>query len=258
MSDRKKQTPIGKLIVRKIDSIVNFVVLSVCILFLLYGGYSLWDDRQMYQAAESTNYTEYRPDEDGDLSFQELQKKNPDVFGWLTVYGTSIDYPLLQGEDNDKYINTDAEGNFSMAGSIFLDCRNKKDFSDFNSIIYGHHMEEDAMFGELDSFQEKKFFEEHRYGNLYYDGKDHGMEFFAFLETDAYDSLTYTPAVQGEDLQSAYLEHLFSEAVKKRETEVGTEDRIILLSTCNAEYTNGRYVLVGKLTRETFEEEKQG
>ena len=86
------------------------------------------------------------------ISFEELQKINPEVFGWLNIPDTHIDYPLVQAEGNSKYVNTDVKGNFSLSGSIFLDCRNHKDFSDCNHIIYGHHMQKDAMFGELERF----------------------------------------------------------------------------------------------------------
>ncbi|MCG4817374.1 class B sortase, partial [Collinsella aerofaciens] len=77
---------------------------------------------------------------EGGLSFEQLKELNPEVFGWLTVYGTNIDYPVTQGKDNWKYVNTNALGEYSLSGAIFLDYTNRKDFQDFNSILYGHHM----------------------------------------------------------------------------------------------------------------------
>ena len=93
-----------------------------------------------------------------------------------------------RASDNDKYVNTDAEGKYSLAGSIFLDYRNQKDFTDFNSILYGHHMADHAMFGDLADFKNRTFFDAHPSGNLYYGGSNHKVDFFAFLEADAYDS----------------------------------------------------------------------
>lgn len=87
------------------------------------------------------NYEAYIPTEKSTKSFEELQKINPDVIGWIRVNDTNINYPLVQTDNDDTYMNTDAEGNYSLSGAIFLHCANKPDFSDFDNIIYGHHME---------------------------------------------------------------------------------------------------------------------
>lgn len=107
--------------------------------------------------ADTNRYEVYKPTEDKSKSFEELQALNPEVIGWVTVDGTHIDYPVTQASDNDKYVNTDAEGKYSLAGSIFLDYRNQKDFTDFNSILYGHHMADHAMFGDLADFKNRTF-----------------------------------------------------------------------------------------------------
>ena len=70
-----------------------------------------------------------------------MQALNPDVCGWLTIDGTHIDYPLVQGATNMDYINRDVYGEFSLSGAVFLDSRSKADFSDGYSIVYAHHME---------------------------------------------------------------------------------------------------------------------
>lgn len=243
---------VGKFLVRLIDSTVNIAVLTSFLLLFSYGCYVLWDSSQIFKAAYAGRYEVYKPTEDDGKSFEELREINQEVICWLTVYGTYIDYPCTQGENNSKYVNTDVEGAYSLAGSIFLDCRNQKDFSDFTSIMYGHHMAKNAMFGDLENFQEKEFFDTHPYGNLYYDGKNHGIEFFAFLETDAYNSEIYNPSVE-ESKRQEYLEKVFQEALHRRETEVGVNDRLILLSTCTSGSTNGRHILVGKISDEEIE-----
>lgn len=235
-----------KRIIRLLDSTVNFAVLTSFLLLFSYGCYALWDSRQVFKAADAGQYEVYKPTEDDSRSFEELQAVNPEVAGWLTVYGTQIDYPFTQAEGNHKYINTDVEGNYSLAGSIFLDYRNQKDFSDFNSIMYGHHMAENAMFGDLANFQEKEYFDSHRKGNLYFDGKDHPLEFFAFLEADAYDSGIYDPAVP-EKKRQEYLDRILKISLHQREIEVDITDHLVLLSTCTSESTNGRHILVGRI-----------
>lgn len=243
---------LGRKIVRTIDSVIDTVMLSFFLLFLIFSIYALWDTNQIYQAADSAQYKGYKPSANNSLSFEELEKLNPDVLGWITVYGTHIDYPIVQTTDNDKYVNTDVMGEYSLVGSIFLDYRNKPDFSDYNSILYGHHMDANAMFGEIGNFEDEKYFKKHQFGNLYYDGKNHGLEFFAFLEQDAYNFAFFEPAIQGEEKQQEYLQRLLEHAINKRDIGLKSDDRIVLLYTCTSFSTNGRHILVGRITDQVY------
>lgn len=245
-----KINTIGTVVIRALNNIVNLVVLTIIILLLAFAGYALWDSNQIYQAADKSLYTIYKPTAANQgKSFKELQALNAEVFAWLSVYGTNIDYPLTQGQDNMKYVNTNAEGLYSLSGSIFLDYRNNKDFTDFNSIIYGHNMDKKAMFGEIDSFSDRRIFDTHQYGNLYFDGTDHSIEFFAFVHTDAYNSEILTPNVREEERQR-YLDNLLAAATHKRAVNISTDDHIVLLVSCSSRSTNGRNILVGKVTDE--------
>ncbi|MCL2300990.1 MAG: class B sortase [Firmicutes bacterium] len=245
---------IGKKAVKWANSAINAAVLTVLLLFTAFAGYALWDSKQLYQAADKSQYEIFKPTAENEgRSFQELRALNAEVFAWLSVYGTNIDYPVTQGQDNMKYVNTNAQGLYSLSGSIFLDCRNRKDFSDFNNILYGHHMEKKTMFGEIGNFADKGMFESRRYGNLYFGGKDHGVEFFAFVHTDAYDSTVFTANIKGE-ARRAWLEGLLAKAVHERDIGVTTEDNIILLSTCSSASTNGRDILAGRITDGLFED----
>jgi len=240
--------------IRAANEAVNLTVLLVVLLLFVFGSYAMWDSRQVYQAADAARYEIYKPTgEDGGLSFKELQAINPDVFAWLTVYGTHIDYPVEQGPDNMKYVNTNAEGQYSLSGAIFLDCNCERDFSCFPCILYGHHMEKSTMFGEIGSFADKAFFDARRYGMLYYDGQEHGLEFFAFVRADAYDNSVYRAKV-GEEARQAYLELLLSKALHTRDLQMTAADRIVLLSTCSASSTNGRDILVGRITDDTYDD----
>lgn len=243
-----------RLLIQGIDRIVNFTVLVIFLLLFCYGCYGMWDSHQIYQQAEASNYEIYKPTEDNALSFEQFKQKNTDVFGWLTVYGTNIDYPIVQADDNRKYVNTDPMGEYSLSGSIFLDYRNRQDFTDFNSILYGHHMEKSAMFGDIGKYDDPEYFEQHEYGNLYHDGKDYGIHFWAFIEVNAYDSEVYAPALTEDNAQMAYLQMIREQSKNIRELEVSPEDRIVLLTTCASEATDGRHILVGKITDETYQD----
>lgn len=232
-----------------LNGMLNMLLLTAVLLLFLYGCYGLWDSHKVYEAADKEQYEAYKPTQH-QPSFEELKQKNPDVLGWLNVYGTGIDYPLVQGGDNEAYLNTSVTGEYALSGSIFLDYKNQKDFSDFNSIIYGHHMEKCTMFGDVGKFMEPDFFAEHKYGSIYYEDKNHGIDFFAALSVDAYDTGIYRPAVAGAEAQQEYLDGVWAKAVQKRELDITTDDRLVLLSTCDSQSTSGRHILVGRITDE--------
>ena len=249
-----KAQAFGRQAIKATNSIINVILLTVILMLLAFAGYALWDSQQIFLSAEKAQYAIYKPQvEDEGKSFMELQAINPEVFAWLTVYGTNIDYPVAQGPDNQKYVSTNVEGQYSMAGAIFLDYHNSQNFSDFNSILYGHHMEKRVMFGEIGYFSDQNMFDTHQYGNLYFEGQDYGLEFFAFLHADAYDSTVFYANVKNDD-QQAYLSNLLEKAIYLRDIGITLNDRIILLSTCSASSTNGRDILIGRIGDELFED----
>ena len=244
---------IARKAIRLANRIVDVSVLISIMSLVVVGSYAMWDSKQVYQTADTKRYEIYKPTaEASGGSFEELQEINPEVFAWLTVYGTNIDHPVVQGPDNMKYVNTNAEGQYSLSGAIFLDNRSSKDFSDFSSIVYGHHMEKSAMFGNIGAFADKQYFEARRYGMIYYGGREHGLEFFSFLQTDAYNDAIYRAGIEGQEDQQAYIELLSQAALHTRGIRITTDDRIVLLSTCSANSTNGRDILLGRVTDEIY------
>ena len=248
---------LAKIIVSGIDHMVNFIALMLILLLMFLSCYMLWDSNQVFEAADAKNYEAYMPSENHTKSFEELQKINPDVFGWIRINDTNVNYPLLQAEDDDTYMNTDAEGNYSLSGSIFLHCANSPDFSDFNNLIYGHHMEKHKMFGDVGLFTEKKYFDEHPYGNLFFDGKDHGIEFYALLQADAYNERLFNVCLETSEAKQEYLQEILDNALYKRNLNVTEEDHLVLLITCTSEMTNGRNILVGRLTEQVYPEKEK-
>lgn len=235
-----------------IDDTVNFTVLVALLILLAYGCYSLWDSKQVYSAASAVNYEIYKPSSKDTRTFDEFRKENEDVFGWLTVYGTGIDYPLVQGEDNWEYLNKAADGTYNLAGSIFIDSENSKDFTDYNTLIHGHHMDQSAMFGDVSKFAENTFFDDHRYGNIFVNGRDYGVVFFAYILADAYDDDIFVSPIQDVARQKAYLKTIETKAMHVREAGQNDAKQIVLLSTCSSDMTNGRSVLVGYLTDQVY------
>ena len=266
----------AKYTVRGINSIVDFLFIVLMVLLILLAVYAKWDSSQVYTAADPIQYLQYKPSPPEMVPFEELQEINPDVMGWLTVYDTNIDYPVVQNkEGNDYYLDHNPKGEVEASGSVFLDYRNDPNMHDFNSIIYGHHMAQHEMFGDIDLFLDEEFFNTHEYGNLIYNNQNHGLRFVAILQVDAYDSILYTPGLNNDESKLEYIKHIYENAVYIRgvnitsvdNSTIGTnqepiniKDHLVLLSTCSADITNGRFVLVAERLDRTvsnpFPEEK--
>lgn len=257
MMKTKREKPkksLSRRLVLAVDGVINHLLLIFAALIFLFGFYALWDSNQVYSLASSSEYEAYRPvttqqDELASFSgFSKLQELNPEVLGWINVYGTNIDYPLVQAKDNEKYLNKDSKGEFAATGAIFLDARNNPKFEDFNTIIYGHHVENGVMFGDVAKFADKEFFDQHRYGSIYYNGRERGLEIFGILEVDAYDTEIYRTLSSKDEEHQAYYQYLLSKAKYKRDVSLTSTDKIVLLSTCFLNITNGRHILLAKIT----------
>lgn len=243
----------------KADRLLTKLVALLLILALCYGGYALWDTYQVYMGASvDGNLLKFKPmlntAGESNPTLSELTALNPDVRAWLTIDDTHIDYPLLQGTDNVKYVNTDVYNSFSLSGSIFLDYHNAGDFSDFYSLVYGHHMDGGAMFGDLEHFVEKAYFDQHPTGELFLPEATYDVQLFACLAVDAYDPYVFSPPVE-EGKEAELLMYLKETAVQYRELNITPQDRIIGLSTCSEAATNARTVVFGLLTKRQITEE---
>lgn len=179
----------------------DFLVSTVVVLFLVvagaYSAYALWDNSQVYAAADNVQaeLLQFKPKAGADngASFEELLGINPDVCAWVTLDNTAIDYPVVQGEDNFTYVNTDVYGDFSLAGSIFLDVNCDKNFTDPYSLLYGHHMEESKMFGDLDLYKDAEFFAENTTGELILPDRTYDLQTFACLLVPSSESAIFQP-----------------------------------------------------------------
>ena len=240
-------------VIQGADKVLNLFISILIILAMLFGGFSLWDTCRIYANAEiDSELLKYKPTGDSDPSLSELIALNPDVRAWLTVDDTGIDYPVVQGKTNMDYINTDVYGNYALSGSIFLDCRNAKDFSDFYTLLYGHHMDGGMMFGNVERFHDSTYFESHTTGTLYTPDKTYQLEIFACIAIDAYDQMVFDPAGQNEpESRTAMLAYITENALQYREIGLSAEDQIIGLSTCSDVSTNGRTVVYARMTEIT-------
>ena len=247
-----KITKSGYLVIR----IITAVIMTV---FLIYSLFTLWDMfRTEINAFASYDLLKYRPDIEHDKPpyLDELLKINPDTAGWVTVYGTNIDYPVMKGKDDNEYLNKSPTGDFSISGSIFMSCLNKKDFSDPYIMLYGHHMANGSMFGDIEKFKKDKAFFYNRKNKRY--KKDEGvlimqnkvwnLKVFAVMETDAYNNIVY----RSDKTQSELYDFIdYAKKHSKYYINVKNIDKVLAMSTCDSATTDGRTVLLCSMKMRT-------
>ena len=180
------------------------------------------------------------------LDFTPLWEINPQVVGWISAEDTEIDYPVLRAEDNNYYMRRLITGEYNIAGSIFMDYRNRGDFSDKNTLIYGHNMKDETMFSALAYYKEEGYYEGHPFFCISTPTANFKAELFAGMVVDGSLESVRLDFEDDQDFES-YLEMLKNKSTFRSKTIVGSDDRIVTLSTCSYEFNNARYIVCGKI-----------
>lgn len=180
------------------------------------------------------------------VDFAALAEINPDIVGWIYIEDTEINYPVVQGSDNQYYLKHLFNGKWNSSGCIFLDSRNTPDFSDRHSVIYGHHMKNGTMFSGLTEYKKQEFYDAHPTVLLLTAEKNIRVEIFAgyvaSVSDKAWEIALGSDADFEEWLTEAKERSCFESAITPAVT-----DRIITLSTCSYEFDNARFVVIGKI-----------
>ena len=230
---------------------------------ILYSGYVLYDSSYTRNQAFASSWEllKYKPEIISDgaeptSGGATLAEINKDYRAWITMYDTMIDYPVMQGENDYFYGNHDVYGEASLTGSIYMAAGNTRDLSDDYNLLYGHHMDNGAMFGALDKYRTRSFFDAHRDGVLVGASGVYDLHVFAVAETDAYEDEIYLVGPHRDpqhiiDLLrtgSATTNTLFFD-----EQAVQGAERVTALSTCADAVTNGRLVVFCVATRRNLQ-----
>jgi len=170
----------------------------------------------------------------------------PDAIGWIYQPDTYIDYGIVEGKDNDYYLHRFYDGSYSAGGSLFADCNGARDFSDENTIIYGHHMNDGTKFASIMGYREAGYYEKHPVMYISTPTMNYRVEIFSAYLTDA-DSDTYTFRFDSTQDYAAWLQRMLEQSDIKTDVKLTTNDRVVTLSTCSYEYYDARYVVMGKL-----------
>ncbi|MCL2508707.1 MAG: class B sortase [Oscillospiraceae bacterium] len=191
---------------------------------------------------------EKKPDEPFvNQNILDLQARNSDVVGWLHIDGTKIDYPFVWAKDNETYLRRDLNKNYASAGTVFMDYRCDKDFSGFNTILYGHNMKNDSMFGTLPKFSGESYFATNKTGKVYLADRTYGVEFFAYLVVKSSNPTVYRVDFEAPADMQDFFAYVQKNAVRYRDIGLSADDQVLTVSTCNYSFDNARSVLMGKL-----------
>lgn len=196
---------------------------------------------------------------EGDLvnvpeDFEEFRKLNEDVYAWIEIEDTNINYPILQSPNSDSYyLNHTVEHRIGLPGSIYTEKVNSKDFTDFNTLIYGHDMKDGTMFKHVHKFKDKEFFDEHEKIMIYTEDKALEYKVYAVV---VYDDrhIMYTYDNDDEADREAFIKSLTKRKNLNNHFREGMtldkDSKLITLSTCISGRPNNRLILVAELVKE--------
>lgn len=210
---------------------------------------------EMLAGMKATETAETATEEQSEVipvKFEELQAVNPDIYAWITVPGTVIDYPILQhASDNTYYLMHNIDGSYGYPGCVYTENMNSKDFTDNNTVIYGHNMKNGSMFAQLHKFEDPDFFNENREVLIYLpDEVLHYTIFAAHIYDDRH--LLYSFDFTDPEVYQKYLDSIFStrdmSANIDKDVTVTADDQIITLVTCIGSQPNNRLLVQAVLT----------
>lgn len=258
----------------------KWMILAVCafaaaILLIGFIAGTWWMEKkaeQEYLAMQEKNAEKRQkvPEEekkiDIPVDFDSLQKENPDIYAWITIPDTVIDYPIVQSsEDNAYYLNHSAEKTDSASGAIYSENYNKKNFDDPITLLYGHNMKDGSMFAGLHKYEEDTYFNDHKDLVIYTPDAILKYKIFAAYRTDDRHILLYYNLGAEDYNRQAYLNDILNQrtmgAMLDQSAPVSTESKILTLSTCDRAGDAYRYVVQAYLVEKmewnlTFIDEK--
>ena len=249
--------------IRKILMGVFSLIAVLCGAYLIW--YYIWMPRENMGTAEE--YEEYKIESNEEtpeaaepveipIDFASLQAQNPEVCAWIRIEDTHIDYPIVQSRtDEEFYLEHSWEGNYSPAGAIFIQTYNAADFTDYNTVIYGHRMGNgnETMFHDVHNYMDMVYLKSHQNITVY--TRDHIRSYKVFAAV-VYDDrlIPVSFDFSAESGRQAFLDSLYaSEDVRNQfaeGVEVTPEDRIITLSTCLESEPHHRFLLGAVLVDE--------
>lgn len=182
------------------------------------------------------------PEEVKNIDLAQIQKINSDVIGWIYMPGTKINYPVLECLDNDYYLHHSWNRKENLSGAIFVDMTNKTDFSDFNTMIYGHRMKDGSMFAGIKYFDNQEYFDEH--SKIYIVTNDNIYTYTVFSTYQvSVDDITFNTHFENNDDKEHYINVCKNYSNFTTAARPNVDSKIITLSTCLVNDYSKRLIL---------------
>lgn len=248
---RKRRTP---LIVAVVLLVIALVAAGVLV-FRYWSQQSAYEELETYVEVEDPNVVKLA---DLTADWDALREINPDIVGWIYIPDSKINYPIVQGPDNQKYLDTAFNGKdgwFSSAGTIFIDVKNDPAFTDRNTFLYGHHMRDGSMFAALTDWESDEEFNAHRDIYILTPKGNYYAKTFSLLKTNGSEPIVVTQFDSDESYQT-YIQKMLNRSLVTQEGEVFTAEQIEQsFALCTCEYTqhDGRDLLFATVVATTVE-----
>lgn len=242
-------------------------LMTICIAGILGSAYILYSEQREYdegdaayeqvramklrepgteEGVQDSTSADFLAKENKKVDFAALKQVNADVMAWIAADDRIIDYPIVQGTDNEYYLTHLFTGSKNKLGTLFVDYRTPGDFSEKSTVIYGHNMKDGSMFASLTQYKDQEYYDGHPYMQLFTPDGAYRIEFFAGIVADGdYEFIQYD--FDGDSDFLAYIETLKSDSTFRSDVSVNANERIVALCTCSYEFNNARYALFGKL-----------
>lgn len=244
-------------VLRGLITLILLCVVAFCIykIVTITGEYR--EGTEAYEKLAEIGEVVNGPEDGLGIDFGALKEENEDVIAWLFSEGTVINYPVMQGEDNSYYLYRLADRTWNSKGSLFVDYRIENPFVDFNTVIYGHRMNDGSMFKSLLEYRDDEdYYENHKVMALATPEASYGLEIFGAATIPA-DSAMYKFGFDSDGEKAAYIDwirkHNEIPSDGGAEVEVSPSDKIVMLSTCTYEFDEARLAVWGKLVEKTRE-----
>lgn len=225
------------------------IIRLIAIVVFVYSAYSIimWQKdnsnttkvmQDIYSSVDFSNTIQIIDNETGAvadvLDFTKLKKKNSSTVAWIKVNKTNIDYPVVQYKNNDYYLNHSFDTSKNSAGWIFLDCKTNKNFTDKNTVIYGHNRKNGSMFSTLQNVLEKDWYSKkvNQEITLYTPEKTLYYQVFSVYKVKTETYYTKNDFKTDEEYQN-FLNKITKRSVYDFKTDVTTDDKLLTLSTCD-------------------------
>lgn len=183
--------------------------------------------------------------------FNKLRETNSDIYAWIEIPGTKVDYPVLQSETDNKYLNTNIDGSEGYPGCIYSNKCNSRNFDDYITVLYGHNMKSGEMFGSLHQFEEQDFFDSFDTYTVETEKARYTYEVYAAVDyndcliTAEYGAKTVEGRDQFIESLGAYKED--SKTHFKEKVTISGEDKVLVLSVCISGQADRRILVVSRL-----------